>query len=70
MWSMRVMPQPRTSDPGGRWDIAASDPGLHLPGSTASGEVISAPGSSDAVDPGVVELGLLGYPGAPSLPVS
>jgi hypothetical protein len=44
--------------------------GSCAPGGTAPGDTISTLGSSDVVDLGVVELGLLGHPGAPSPPAS
>jgi hypothetical protein len=41
-----------------------SDPGSCPPRGTTPGDTISAPRSPDVVGPGVVELRLLGYPGA------
>jgi hypothetical protein len=46
---------------GGKW------PWFEPPEDATLGDATLAPGSSDMVDPSVVELGLLGYPGTPSL---
>jgi hypothetical protein len=57
--------------PGGPClDLVVCSPGPSLPGSIAPSDAVPAPGSLGAVDTGVIILGLLGYHGALSPPVS
>jgi hypothetical protein len=42
------------------------NPSPSLPRCTALGDAVSTPGSSNEVDLGAIELGLLGYTSAPS----
>jgi hypothetical protein len=51
-------------------DLAVCGPGPTQPRSQALGEEVHAPGSMSMVHPGVIELGLPGYLGAPPPPVS
>jgi hypothetical protein len=55
---------------GGVLGLGGVQPSPSLPGSTGSGDAIPALVSLGAVDPGVTELGLLGYPGTLSPAVS
>jgi hypothetical protein len=60
-----LMPQGGTC-----FDLVVHNLGPTEPGGPTLGEAVQAPGSLSAVDPRVIELGLLGYPDVLSPPVS
>jgi hypothetical protein len=51
-------------------DLVVCNPSPSLPRGIALGEAVQAPESLATVDPGITVLGLSGFPGTPSPPVS
>jgi hypothetical protein len=66
----RTEPEPNDATEGPCLNLMVHNSGPSMPRSRSSGDVVPAPGSLGAADSRVSELGLLGYPGSPFLPIS